>query len=119
AGFVAATSPWEVVAVFLAIVYLALAIRQHPACWPAALLSSSIYVVLLGRAQLYMEAALQVFYVLMAAYGWWAWRPAAGAEVPVVHTWPVRRHLLALLLVGLLSLLSGSLLAQNTAAALP
>lgn len=119
AGFVAATSPWEALAVFLAIVYLALAIREHPACWPAALLSSLIYVLLLGRAQLYMEAALQVFYVVMAAYGWWVWRPAAGAEIPVVHTWPVRRHLLALLLVGLLSLLSGFLLAQNTAAALP
>jgi nicotinamide mononucleotide transporter len=119
AGFVAATSPWEVAAVFLAIVYLLLAIREHPGCWPAALLSSLIYVALLGQQQLYMEAALQVFYAAMAVYGWWVWRPAAEGGAPVVHLWPWRWHASALLLVGLLSLFSGRLLATNTAAALP
>ena len=120
AGLVAATSPWEVAAVILAVVYLVLAIREHPGCWPAAILSSLIYVALLGKAQLYMEAALQVFYVAMAVYGWWAWRPAAeGGDALVVHTWPWRWHVAALLIVALLSLASGWLLEANTAAALP
>jgi len=119
AGFVAATSPWEVAAVFLAIVYLLLAIREHPGCWPAALLSSLIYAGLLGSEQLYMEAALQVFYVAMAVYGWWAWRPAAEGGALVVHVWSWRRHALALLLVAMLSLGSGRLLGMTTDAALP
>jgi nicotinamide mononucleotide transporter len=119
AGVVASTSPWEVAAVLLAIVYLLLAIREHPGCWPAAILSSLIYVALLGEQQLYMEAALQVFYVVMAVYGWWAWRPAVEGGALAVHVWPWRRHAGALLLVALLSLASGWLLAGNTAAALP
>lgn len=119
AGFVAATSPWEVAAVILAIVYLLLAIREHPGCWPAAILSSLIYLVLLGKQQLYMESALQLFYVAMAGYGWWAWRPVAEGGTLVVHTWPWRWHAVALLLIGLLSLVSGWLLEMNTAAALP
>lgn len=119
AGFVAATSPWEVVAVLLAVVYLLLAIREHPGCWPAAMTSSLIYVALLGNERLYMEAALQVFYVGMAGYGWWAWRPAAEGGALRVHTWPWRRHAVALLLVGVLSLATGSLLQATTAAALP
>jgi nicotinamide mononucleotide transporter len=119
AGFTTATSPWEVAAVLLAVIYLVLVIREHPACWPAAILSSLIYVALLGEQQLYMEAALQVFYVAMAVYGWRAWRPAAEGGALVVHVWPWRWHAGALLLVGLLSLVSGWLLETNTAAALP
>lgn len=119
AGFVAATSPWEVAAVLLAIVYLLLAIREHPGCWPAAILSSLIYLALFARTQLYMEAALQIFYVGMAAYGWWAWRPAAEGGALVVHRWPWRWHAGALALIGLLTLGSGWLLAAKTAAALP
>ncbi|MFZ1624519.1 MAG: nicotinamide riboside transporter PnuC [Gammaproteobacteria bacterium] len=121
AGFVTATSPWEVAAVFLAVVYLVLAIREHPGCWPAAILSSLIYIALLGKQQLYMESALQMFYVAMAIYGWWAWRPAAAGEggALVVHTWPWRNHVIALLLVAVLAAASGRLLVLNTNAALP
>ena len=67
------TSPWEIAAVLLAIAYLVLAIRQNPWCWAAAVASTSIYVVLLYQASLYMESALQFFYIAMAAYGWWCW----------------------------------------------
>ena len=118
-GLVVTPSPWEVVAVVLAIAYLVLAIRERPGCWSAAILSSLIYFVLFDRQQLYMESALQLFYVAMAGYGWWAWRPAAEGDALVVHTWPWRWHVVALLLVALLSLASGRLLELNTAAALP
>ncbi|MBL8198799.1 MAG: hypothetical protein JNJ67_07650, partial [Chromatiales bacterium] len=43
AGVAATTSLWEVAAVLLAVIYLLLAIREHPGCWPAAILSSLIY----------------------------------------------------------------------------
>ncbi len=118
-GLVVTTSPWEVVAVVLAIAYLVLAIRERPGCWPAAILSSLIYLALFGKAQLYMESALQMFYVVMAGYGWWAWRPAAEGGALVVQTWPWRTHLVWLLLVAVLSVASGALLAWKTSAALP
>lgn len=118
-GLVVTTSPWEVVAVLLAIAYLLLAIREHQGCWPAAILSSLIYLALFSKAQLYMEAALQIFYVAMAGYGWWAWRPAAEGGALVVHTWPWRTHIRWLLLVSVLSAVSGWLLASKTSAALP
>lgn len=78
-----ATSPAELLAVLLAIAYLLLAIRQSLWCWAAAIGSTSIYVVLMYDARLYMESALQLFYIAIAIYGWWHWRhPDAGA-VPV------------------------------------
>ena len=57
--------------VFL-IAYLLLAIRQNVLCWLAAIAGTSIYVVLMFRVGLYMESALQLFYIAMAVYGWYS-----------------------------------------------
>jgi nicotinamide mononucleotide transporter len=112
--------PWEAIAVLLAIVYLVLAIRQNILCWAAALASTSIYLVLMFRVGLYMESALQLFYMAMAVYGWYAWRhgPGPGRELPVT-SWPVAFNLPPVLLIAVLSLISGFLLENNTAAELP
>ncbi|RUO18980.1 nicotinamide mononucleotide transporter [Aliidiomarina iranensis] len=69
----ALSSPAELVAVSLAIAYVILAIRQSLWCWPAAAISASIYTVLFFTGRLYMESVLQVFYVIMAGYGYWSW----------------------------------------------
>jgi nicotinamide mononucleotide transporter len=95
-----ATGLIEWVAVALALAYVLLATRQSRWCWPASAASSAIYFVLFARAGLPMQAALQVFYVIMSGYGWFAWRARHGKshELPV-SVWPVRRHVVALVLV--------------------
>lgn len=69
----ALTSGWELLAVLLAAAYVVLAIRQSLWCWPAAAISASIYTVLFLHGELYMESLLQVFYVVMAGYGYYQW----------------------------------------------
>jgi len=118
------TSPWEITAVLLAVAYLVLAIRQNPWCWAAAVASTAIYLVLLYRASLYMESALQIFYLAMAVYGWWCWTRGGerrGSEpAPLaVSTWPLRRHVVAIVSILALSLISGAVLQTYTNAALP
>ncbi len=92
----AATRPVEVVAAALGLVYLVLAIRQHPGCWFAAFASTLLYAWVFWDADLRMQAALQVYYVGMAVYGWFAWRGGAhGAPLPVTRgAW--RLHALGL-----------------------
>ena len=70
----AAMSPWEVLAAALAIAYLLLAARERIACWGCALVSTAIYTVLFWNVSLLMESALNVYYLLMAIYGWYQWR---------------------------------------------
>lgn len=95
-----ATSLIEWVAVALALAYVLLATRQSRWCWPSSAASSAIYFVLFERAGLPMQAALQVFYVVMSGYGWIAWRASHGkAHKLPVSVWPVRRHVAALVLV--------------------
>lgn len=104
----------------LAVAYLLLAIRQNRACWPAAIASASIYIVLMYQAGLYMESALQFFYIGMAVYGWWHWSRGGPRdnELPVTD-WPLAFHVLPLLIIVLLSLASGYLLNNFSAAAFP
>jgi nicotinamide mononucleotide transporter len=92
-----AISPAEATAVVFAVAYLVLAIRQISLCWAAAFVSSVVSVFVFAGAQLYMQAALQVFYAGMAIYGWLKWtRHRDGSGPAHVHTWPLSRHLAAL-----------------------
>lgn len=115
---------WEVLAVVLAVAYLVLAIRQNIWCWAAAAVSTVLYLFIMYQSRLYMESALQLFYLAMAVYGWYSWgHPAqgegGGAGALKVTTWPLRRHLFAIASVLVLVYVSGDLLARYSDAALP
>ena len=115
---VAAISPAEWVAVALALAYLVLAVRQHIACWIFAATSSAVFLWLFARAGLVMQAALQVFYIAMAAYGWYSWRggvSAAQASRPVMSWAPVR-HLAAIATIVLVSAVNGALSSSDSPA---
>jgi nicotinamide mononucleotide transporter len=81
----------EWIAVALALAYVLLAIRQSRWCWPAAAVSSAIYLVLFATGGLPMQAALQAFYIAMSAYGWHAWRAEQGESQQLhvtMRPWP-------------------------------
>jgi len=113
-------SAQEYLAVALAIAYLLLAIRENRWCWPAGIGSALLYLGVFYAAGLYMQAALQLFYAAMGIYGWWAWRPGTdGTTSLAIHRWPLRRHVVALAAIVLVSLASGGLLERYTQAASP
>jgi len=116
----AMTSPWEVIAVVLAVIYLALTIRQNIWCWAAAFVSTSIYLMLMYRAHLYMESALQVFYIGMAIYGWYEWRHGPGPDHSLpVSCWSPLQHVGIIIGILCVTLISGRLLSEYSTAALP
>ena len=107
-------SALEVTAVTLAIVYLVLAVRQSLACWYAALASSAIFLYLFWQVNLYMESGLQVYYIVMAVYGWWSWQFGdVDKEALPISTWPLRSHLIALSFIASATWLSGHVLANT------
>ncbi len=114
-----ATSWIEIIAAVLAVVYLLLAIRQQPACWVAAFISSCLYVWVLFGARLYMESALNAFYAGMAIYGFWQWQRGAGGAPLAVCRRPSLHHLKGLSGVIGLSMISSILLRRFTPAAWP
>ena len=117
----AAMSWIEIASVAFALAYLVLAVRQNILCWPAALISTLLSLVLFFDARLYPETALQVFYAVMAVYGWHQWRhggrPGEGdaAERPV-SVWPWRRHAFAIGGTVAAALALGTVLSRTNAA---
>ena len=115
-----ASSLWELSAMILALAYLLLAVRQIIWCWLAAFVSTLIYSGVFLQAQLYMDAALQVFYALMAIYGWSQWRHGGHADSALrISKRPMRWHGITLAVIVLISLVSGFLLSRYTNAAFP
>ena len=88
-----ATSTLEWLAVALAVAYIVLAGRQHMACWPSAFISTAIYTYLFWQVTLPFQAGLNVFYMLMAIYGWWQWGKVANTPHRV-NRLPWSRHVL-------------------------
>ena len=119
----------EICAVLLALAYVILAIQQRRICWLAAIVSAMLYVHIFWQVALYLEAVLQVFYIVMALYGWSVW----GRRQPRDHrhghnhtksqsriqTWTGQQHLVACAAVVSLSLVLGWGMQKWTDAALP
>ena len=110
----------ETLAVVLAMAYLALAVRENSLCWYCAFFSTAIYVWIFGDVNLYMESALNIYYMAMALYGWYQWRHGgSGQQGVAICRWTPAPHLQAAALVLMASLVSGYFLAQSTDARLP
>jgi len=115
-----AWSPSEITAVIFAVFYLLLAIRENIWCWFCAGVSTAIYIYVYFGAKLYMESVLNVFYFVMAIYGWYVWNSGKGAgETIPVTTWPVKVHAAAAGVIAALVIVSGFLLSRYTDAAFP
>jgi nicotinamide mononucleotide transporter len=65
--------PIELIAAALGLVCVWLTMRQHIACWPAGLVMVSLYIFIFYQAKLYSDMLLQVVYVFLQLYGWYAW----------------------------------------------
>ncbi|MCH1918776.1 nicotinamide riboside transporter PnuC [Shewanella sp. A3A] len=111
---------WEGLAVLLALAYLLLAMKANAWCWGAALASTAIYTVLFWKVSLLMESVLNVYYMVMAVYGYWMWQRGGSEQQGLpVCTWSLGRHAWVIALTSVLSLLVGYLMANYTHAAFP
>jgi len=112
---------WEALGVALGLAYVLFAARESIWCWPCALVSTTIFIFLFWEVNLLMESALNVYYLVMAIYGWWHWtrdKPDNKAKLPI-QKWSARKHGVTIFLIAVLTLLSGTLLNDRTSAALP
>ncbi|QYJ87632.1 nicotinamide riboside transporter PnuC [Shewanella mesophila] len=111
---------WEAVAVILAIAYLWLAMRGSVWCWAAALFSTAIYTMLFWEVSLLMESVLNVYYMLMAVYGYWLWTRGGGDDNGVeVVSWSLPRHCVLIGVTAAISAIVGHLMATYTTASYP
>ena len=108
----------EVIAVVLGVVYLIMAVKRTRWCWVAGGISSSIVIWLSAHRGLPMQAALNVYYVIVSVYGYWHWTDVAVPR-PAVSLLPLRWHVIDTLSVVVVSVLTAQYLVRETQAAWP
>ncbi|RXJ80793.1 nicotinamide mononucleotide transporter [Arcobacter sp. F2176] len=102
---------------FLAIAYIFLAIRQSLWCWPAAFLSTLIYTILFFDVSLLMDSFLNVYYLIMAVYGWYSWKYGGKEEQELeVVTYGVTQNIKIIILLCAVSLILGYIMTNYTTA---
>jgi nicotinamide mononucleotide transporter len=79
------SSPLEITAVVLALAMVFCNIREIHWGWPLAIASSLLYVVIFGEAKLYGDASLQVFFAVVALWGWVQWLRGHRADGSALH----------------------------------
>ena len=112
----AATSWLELVAFVLALAMVGCNIREIHWGWPLAAVSSLLYFALFWGSRLYGDAALQIFFALVALWGWTQWlsgRASSGARL-VVSRLGRSGRIRALLACALLWPLTGAFLRTYT-----
>lgn len=113
----------EAMAVLFGVVYIFLAARENIWCWVAAIISVLLYIYICIKAQLYAETGLQVFYLIMAIYGYYQWHTGGSQrqkkeELPI-STWPFAIHMIIIVSGAILVIALGYFLANNTNAKMP
>lgn len=84
----APTSWLEVIAAGLALAMVGCNLREIHWGWPLAILSSLLYVGVFTQARIYGDASLQVFFAVIAGWGWYQWlrgRRADGRSLEVTR----------------------------------
>jgi len=78
---------WLEIGAFVLSLWMVLAnMRVQLIAWPLAIVSSLAYLLLFAHSRLYGESGLQLFFAVIAAWGWWQWRfgrQADGAALAV------------------------------------
>ena len=111
----------EIVAVVLSLAMVGCNLRINPLAWPLAIAASALYGLLFVHSKLYGEAALQLVFITLGAWGWWQWlrgTTASGDRLPV-RALSASQRWLALALTAIGWPLLGALLDHATDSDLP
>lgn len=110
----------EIISVVFGILYLLLMIRENIWCWIFGILTSAITVYLYVHVTLYLEAGLNIYYILAGFYGWNYWYRHQNKEalngkknVPI-RTWKPNQHIIAIVVSGILSIVLGIIMHRYT-----
>ena len=111
-----AQSILEIVAVICAVLYLVLVVRENIWCWFFAFVSTALFIYLFHSVALLSESVLNIYYLIMAVYGWMQWRSKGEKKELSIQNWSFKSHGVILLFSIILTPIIGYLMASLGAA---
>jgi nicotinamide mononucleotide transporter len=110
----------EIAAALLGVINVLLVVRRSIWNFPFGMAMVSLYFFVFWDAKLYSDAFLQLFFLIIQAYGWWAWSRAEQVDHGVAVGWMNFRGRAVWLVATLIGiLLWGTGMARFTDAAAP
>lgn len=110
----------EVIAAVIGLANIALLIFRTVWNFPFGIASVALYIFVFWEERLYAESALQVFFVLAQAWGWWLWIKVGGEDNRVPVRWlDLPGRMAWVLVTAALSLNLGWVMHKFTNAAMP
>jgi nicotinamide mononucleotide transporter len=110
----------ELISVITAIIYVILVAQKNIWCWFFGIISAILWTyAAYAYYQLYIDSALQVYYVVMGFYGWYMWKygyEKEGVELPMTQL-STQNHLYIIGVGLVLTFLVGYFFKTYTAAA--
>jgi nicotinamide mononucleotide transporter len=71
-------NPYEVAGVAFGAVAVWLTVRENVWCWPLGIVNVLLSAIVFAQARLYADMGLQLVYVALCLYGWYAWLHGGG-----------------------------------------
>ncbi|HEX6783456.1 MAG TPA: nicotinamide riboside transporter PnuC [Sphingomicrobium sp.] len=110
----------EIAAAILGVINVVLVVRRSTVNYPFGIASVALYFFVFWQAKLYSDALLQIFFVLIQLYGWWAWVHARQVDHGVAVGWmPWPARTAWMVATGIAILIWGTAMARFTDAAAP
>lgn len=107
----------ECIAVFFSVAYVLLAARESIWCWLAATISVLLYAYICFEAKLYAETYLQLFYLIMAGYGYLNWKE--NDEALMISKLSITKHLILIFIGAIITFMIGFYLTTYTNSQMP
>jgi nicotinamide mononucleotide transporter len=105
--------------VLFGLAYIFFAAKESIWCWPASLISVTLYIFICFQAKLYAETALQFYYLGTTLYGWYHWRNRKTNEDLPISTMKSSQHFLFIGIGAVLTIAVGYFLTSYTDASIP
>jgi nicotinamide mononucleotide transporter len=117
----ARTSPIEAGGAITGLISVYYFVKKRPQAWPWGIASVILYYFAFRDVQLYSDAALQVYFLLIQIYGWWAWVRGDTRENPdlPIRLLSTRERRLWAVVIVVLAVILGYLMDNYTIADLP
>lgn len=94
----------EWIAVAAGLIYVVLIARKNILGWLFAVISSVIYIYLCFMSDYFLETILQLFYLIMAFWGFYMWNKTKKEE-QFIRRWSVKSHLINIVISTLITVL--------------
>ncbi len=110
----------EIAAALLGVINVVLVVRRSIWNFPFGMAMVSLYAIVFWEARLYSDALLQIFFLVVQIYGWWAWSRADRSDEGVAVSWMIARARVGWALATVFAILAwGLAMARWTDAAAP